>query len=381
MIQNSTNNTNIIKYHRNSSIELLRIISMIMIVFHHFAVHGGFNFNTSNSLSISHLWYNFIVMGGKIGVDIFVLISGYFLINSKDTFPKLNKILKFIMQILFYSVTIYIISCILGINRIEIKALIKIIFPITFSEWWFASTYFVMFLLHPLINKLLNNLNKNDYQKGLLLLIICWSIIPTFTTSLYQSNSLLWFITLYSIAGYIRLYGLNPKLKHKQYIALSIIFIIITYLSSIIFIILGKKYIIFINYQNYFYGQEKITVLLISVCLFMTFSTLKIKYNKWINIIASATFGVYLIHDNNIIRPILWMDIFKNAQYQNSLIIIPYSILAVFLVYTICTIIDLLRKNFLEKTLMKIVNKYSDKWTELLKEIIYLIKGYIFGNQ
>lgn len=30
---------------------------------------------------------------------------------------------------------------------------------------------------------------------------------------------------------------------------------------------------------------------------------------------------------------------------------------------------------------MKIVTKYSDKWTELLKKIIYLIKGYIFENQ
>ena len=60
---------------RNSSVELLRIISMVMIVFHHFAVHGGFKWD-ANAVTIPHFWYNFIIMGGKIGVDIFVLISG-----------------------------------------------------------------------------------------------------------------------------------------------------------------------------------------------------------------------------------------------------------------------------------------------------------------
>lgn len=31
--------------YRNSSIELLRIISMVMIMFHHFAYHGNFEWN------------------------------------------------------------------------------------------------------------------------------------------------------------------------------------------------------------------------------------------------------------------------------------------------------------------------------------------------
>lgn len=74
-------------------------------------------------------------------------------------------------------------------------------FPITFSEWWFASTYFVLLLIHPFLNKFLNNLKKS-YQELLILLIVCWSIIPTFTNSEYQGNSFLWFMTLYAIAGY-----------------------------------------------------------------------------------------------------------------------------------------------------------------------------------
>lgn len=63
---------------RNSSIELLRILAMIMIVSCHFATHGGFSFDVK-IVSIPRLWWSFIEMGGNLGVDIFVLISGYML--------------------------------------------------------------------------------------------------------------------------------------------------------------------------------------------------------------------------------------------------------------------------------------------------------------
>ncbi len=59
--------------HRESNIELLRIIAMILIIAFHFAIHGSFDYKTTG-ITISCLWYNFILMGGKVDVDIFVLI-------------------------------------------------------------------------------------------------------------------------------------------------------------------------------------------------------------------------------------------------------------------------------------------------------------------
>lgn len=201
---------------RNSSIELLRIISMIMIVFHHFAVHGGFEWEASN-VTIPLFWYNFIIMGGKIGVDLFVLISGYFLVNSNGNVFNFRRILKFMGQVFFYSISIYVVFGICGLSDIGIKSLIKALFPITFSSWWFASTYFVLYLLHPFLNKLLHCLNKKNYQYLLVMLVVCWSIIPTFTMSQFQGNSLLWFMTLYAIAGYVKIYGFNNKFNSKHY--------------------------------------------------------------------------------------------------------------------------------------------------------------------
>lgn len=89
MLQNQKQKTS-----RNSSIELLRIISMAMIVACHFATHGDFSFDTK-SLFIPRLWWDFIEMGGNLEVDIFVLISGYFLITDSGKIFNLKRILKF----------------------------------------------------------------------------------------------------------------------------------------------------------------------------------------------------------------------------------------------------------------------------------------------
>lgn len=363
---------------RNSSIELLRIIAMVMIVFHHFAVHGRFEWDAS-TISTTRLWYNFIFMGGKIGVNIFVLISGYYLISNTKKLFNVEKTAKFIGQVFFYSIVMFIISGLVYPKNIGIVSFIKACFPITFSQWWFASAYFVLYLLHPFLNKLLHSIDKSLYQKLILFLVICWSIIPTFTTSSYESNSLLWFVTLYTIAGYIKLYGLNSKFALKHYCIFGIICILLTYASSIVFTILGTRWEIFSTHATYFYSEEKITTLLISICLFKIFEMLSINYNKWINLVASATFGVYLIHDSIFMRKFLWKELFVNAQYQNDLMLIPYSIMVVIIVYTACTIIDIARQYTIERAYMAFIKRHKNKLTISINKLVTLVKNFIFG--
>ncbi len=271
---------------RESNFELLRIVAMLMIIFHHFAFHGDFNFE-STGITISRLWYNFIFMGGKVGVNIFVLISGYFLILSKGFDCK--KMFKLVGQIFVYSILFFDTS----------GSTIANFFPILFSKWWFASTYFVLYLIHPFLNMFLNSLDKRAFQNMLLVFAFLWSIIPTFTTSQFQCNNLLWFVLLYAIAGYVRLYGFNEKYTVKTYFFLWVIFSLLTYFSSVILTIVDIKSDVFKPaYVTYFYGINTFSVLLISLTLFMTFAKLKINYNRWLNLLASTTFGIYHVNRN-----------------------------------------------------------------------------------
>ena len=81
---------------RDSNIECLRTIAMLLIIAHHFSVHGKISFSTS-AICINKFWLQFLQMGGKIGINIFILISGYFLINAQKI--KISKILKLWLQI------------------------------------------------------------------------------------------------------------------------------------------------------------------------------------------------------------------------------------------------------------------------------------------
>ena len=101
---------------RQSNFELLRIVAMLMIVLNHFAHHGGFEFDSTH-ITIPQLWWNALNTGGNLGVDLFVLISGYFLIKDSNVSLKDNmqKLLKFWGQVFFFSIILYIASlCIYG---------------------------------------------------------------------------------------------------------------------------------------------------------------------------------------------------------------------------------------------------------------------------
>lgn len=220
----------------------------------------------------------------------------------------------------------------------------------SFTKWWFASTYFVLYLIFPYLNKLLNSFSKKEYGNFILGLTFLWCIFSTLTDKDFQSNPLLWFIYLYSLAGYIRLYGLFDRLKAKTCILFAIFTSLLTFLSAVIFDILGLKITFFSEYATYFFEMQKLLILIISVLLFLEFSRIDIGFNSEINIVASATFSVYLI---------------------------LYSILVIVLVYVVCTLIELMRIYLVEKSYVPLLNRISEKLEKKLIKFQDFICKYL----
>lgn len=359
---------------RDSSIELLRIICMVLIIFHHFAIHGGFDITYMENIGINQLWYRCMVMGGKIGVNIFILITGYFLSTRQDIVFDLRKICKLEGQLIFYSIIITAIFYIAGdTEKMGTLAWIKLCFPITYSYWWFGSCYFILFLIHPFLNRLLFNLKKNEFQKLLVLLIVFWSIIPTFLGSAYQGNNLIWFICLYCIAAYINQYGFNPKFNNYFYIIGAVCLVVLNYGTTVLYSIKGL-------YMWNFFNQERTSILLFSICLFMIFKNLNLGNRPMINRIASGTFGVYLIHDHNLIRPFLWEVLFKNATFQESKFLFIYSICVVLAVYIVCYMFEIVRQLTVEQWYMKIVDYCLPYFINTINFLYRNIINIVFGT-
>jgi surface polysaccharide O-acyltransferase-like enzyme len=368
---------------RNSTIELLRIITMAMIVLCHFATYGKFNFfDFSGSVfTVSRLWWCFISLGGNLGVIVFVLISGYYLIeNSGLSFRKVSKLWG---QVFFYSCIVGVIVFVTNDYKIGLKSIARTILPITFEQWWFASAYMILFIIHPIINHLLLILSKKDYQKLLAVLIVIWQIIPTFTAQMNQSNPLIQFVMWYAIGGYIKLYGLNPKLKSKHYLVLYAILELIIFSSALAFLFLEYKWSLFGRYTAFFYSKRSILTLLSAICLFMTFATAQRTYSVVINKLASATFGVYLLHESEVMRILLWEKVFNDVNWIQTWRVIFYSLLVLVAVYSIGTIVDLIRQAIFEKAWVNTSSVLYEKSLEKIKKqrIVEYIKENVFGEE
>lgn len=285
---------------------------------------------------------------------------------------KKNKIIKLWIHIFTYSMVSFCVFIGLKIEPFSIKELIRHLFPITFRQWWFASTYFAFYLFSPYINRLLRSFDKRDYQRFLILLTFCWCIIPTFLYVPWDSNELLWFAYLFSLAGYIRIYIDIDRVNGKKYIILAVSLMLLRFLTVILFDVLGIKIPFFAAKATYFYHMQRIPTLLIALTLFVGFLKTNIGYKSLINIVSSATFGVYLIHDCYYVRPFLWRTVFKNSDYAESILLVPYSIIVIFVVFVICTTIELIRIRYLEKRYLgqidsfsKVVDKYIEKFFSL----------------
>jgi len=343
-----------------------------MIIAHHVAVHSDFAI-VAGTVSVDILWIKLLKIGGKIGVNIFVLISGYFLITANSA--KTSKVLKIWLQLFSYSVVIFLAVSICGAQPFGVKALIKRMLPISYTQWWFASTYFVLYLISPFINKMLNAFTKKEYQRFLLLLLFCWSIVPTITNMPLESNSLLWFLFLYAVSGYIRLYVDVAAINSRKCIIIALVVLLLTYLCALLLDMLGTKISFFAKHAVSFFYMEKLHILIVSLMLFMGFAGANIGYKPFINIVSSSCFGIYLIHDDSYIRVLLWKTLFKNSAHQYSNYLIPYTILQIVSVFAICAGIELLRINFVEKMYLKPLNTLSN-WIDKKKDEFFSLRFF-----
>lgn len=92
---------------RDSNFELLRIIAMLMIIGHHLALYGA-PCDDPSYISPNILLCQFIQGGGKLGDNIFILITGYFSITTdKVNYLKIYRLWK---QMVFFMLVDYFIA-------------------------------------------------------------------------------------------------------------------------------------------------------------------------------------------------------------------------------------------------------------------------------
>ncbi len=324
-------------------IESLRIVSMLMIITLHLLVFSGL-LDTYKNFSLTSLFIWGLESLCFIAVNCYVLISGYFLVDSSFKFKKLFKIW---IEVFFYSLILYCFLLLTKNITFGYTSLFKSFFPILFGKYWFVSVYVILYILSPFINKFINTLDKSQYTYLLILIFLFFSIWPTFipsenTINYGGSYSISWFICLYIIAGYLKRFPCKKNLKNWVYLLL---YFLCSFANVVAYFLVKKLNITFV-YCNFLYNYYSITVLLAAINLFLFFIGLKEISNpiaqKLINFFATSTFGVYLIHENPSIRPILW-NYFSFLTTQPHVFTILLVLIIPIILFIIFTLLDKFR--------------------------------------
>lgn len=352
------------KETRNSNLELLRILMMLSLIAHHFIVNSGipslFNYETPSS---TMLFSQIFGMWGKTAINVFTLITGYFMVKKQMTYKKIAAL---ILEACFYVYIFYVIFLFTGYEPFSLKALIQTILFIPFEAgWYYTGSMIVMMLFVPFANILINALSKRQYQILLGLLLTYFTIFSSFLRS-NTFNFIFWLLTVYLIGAYIRLF--QPKWDTMKTGAVVMCLSILLMVLSIIVIDKAGVKFGFTEWSYFFSNSNKILAVTASVGIFTFYKNLKLPYNKLINTLASTTFGVLLIHANSwSMRRFLWVDLFKNAAHYPAANYVIYASIVVCVVYICCCIIDLLRINLLEKPLFSWLDKFDWIHKELWK--------------
>lgn len=344
-------NTNIVNTKvRDSNVELLRIICMLLLIMHHCSVHGeAYNMDLCTNKYIAL----FLLPMGKIFFDCFLAISMWFLVDQKF---KTQKFVKLWLIVLFYNITFTGISALFGVN-ITIGNWIGTFFPITGNSHGFAASYLLFYLLLPFLTKLTANLNK--FQCRWLLAILFYAEVVSQIISKITSYSqpiiseLLLFVLFYVIALNLKKYPI--KLMKKNTILFLIVIGIWIMLSIMycLLIIKGSTNSI-IGFLCTIAGDESSIYSIIGgFSLFFLGKNIKIPKIALVNKIATTTFGILLIHDHNFFRSVLWKIIVRVQDWYYSKYFIVFVFLAAVIIFTLGMLIDFLRQLLLEKPIFK----------------------------
>lgn len=355
--------------NRNSSFELMRILSMIFIVIGHTLSWGGVTDSANDFLKlIIYIIYALIV----VHVNSFVLLTGYYQVQSRF---KIKKVINILILMLFYRIFCLIIAINLNwIQYVGIKDLILKIVPLSNFSYWYLNVYVVLYLISPYLNIFVNNTSKKKYGIFLIILFIFCSIITRTTMQEFIANedgySLIHFIFMYLVEGYLRKYDgtINFKVLNKRITTMdkSNIFLIIYFIIGIIKFLLnylGTNNNILLEFVNVRlkYSFDRLIyddplVILQSISYFLFFKNLKIK-SRIINALSLATNEVYLFHMNKSFRKDLYFILGLNLS-NYTIRDVPKIVWVIIQIYFIGIIIFFIRI-FIIKTISN--NKYIMK--------------------
>lgn len=364
--------------NRQSGIELLKIIAMLLIVISHNAqsVSGAENF-IMNNVNINQPTTNIFIFisqffrsFGALGNNMFLLSSIWFLVDSKNV--KLNKIAYMTLDAYVFSVIFMLIFLIGGVT-LTAKEVIKQLFPITFASNWYIPCYLLLYAIHPLLNIIIDKITRKQHLAYCFAFFILYMCAGCIDADFFFGNSLIHFIGFYFIVSYLK-NNLSVISNFKKNIicffigiGLSILLLITMNFAGLHMSIAAQ------NVLHFTVLNHNPINFLIAFSLFNIFRDLKFQ-SKIINYISSLTMLIYIIHENDLFRAYLRSDLLYDFwEISNKMNIVLFVLIFSAALFIASTIIAIVYNKFFQTS----VHKLAEKILQLVLKFYGKIEKFI----
>lgn len=357
---------------RNYGIDLLRIVSMFMIVCLHVLGKGGVIGNAPHFTVKGEIFWA-IEIACYCSVNCYALISGYVGINAKH---KYTNLISLCLQLVFYAILITGAEIIIAhINGTELswKTIILHLLP-SMKRYWYFSSYFCLFFFMPILNYIVQNAPREILKKLAIFIIIVFcvcNLLISKVSGIMGGYSFLWLAILYVAGGYFAKYKTFEKWSVSKSFIGYFVCIAITVVSKVVLYILSEKVLGEAQYFNILINYNSPTIVLAAVFLLGAFSKMNIGegLSKIISFASPLTFGIYLIH----CHPYMYESLDKKFVWvvnEPIYLGVLYALGGALAIFLICLILDWIRSLLFK--LLKI--KEFAAWIE---KIIGAIIGWI----
>ena len=294
---------------RQSNVELLRIFAACGVIILHYnnpLLGGGFDLVTDNSINQGIM--TFFESLSICAVNLYVLISGYFMRDSMKR--DLLKPIELLAQLIVFELAFCLIKELPKGYGLALTTVLGYFTP----SYWFVFVYIALYLVSPYINLVWSHLGEAG-KKTLLIIVTAlfsaYSIIPDMIQYYYQEE-IIGVSTIgifgsqagYTIVNFALMYLLGCYLKDREEkgkkTGTGKLLLLLLLTAAAIFGItyLEKSITGRAIFDTTAYNYENPLVIIEAVLVFLIFRNIDIGSNKVINKLAVASFPAYLIHMN-----------------------------------------------------------------------------------
>ena len=329
---------------RNAGIDLLRTVSMFMIVVHHVLLHGGI-LEHADQRSIHYMIAWFLEIAGFCAVNVYGMISGYVGYGKKH---RLSRFLQLYLQMIFYTLITTAVFHFIHPEMVTGETVLHAIFPFAFDMYWYYTAYFCLFFLMPFLDKLMDTLSRKEAGQLMVVLFIIFSVLQTiFNRQFALTNdgySFLWLTVMYLAGAYIRKYDVGKGSGRRYFFGYVICVLFIWFLKigyeriTYIWTLEQQTSERFVNYISPF-------VVICAVCLVVAFKEIKCgeKLKRVARFLAPVSFDVYLLHDEPLVRETFIIGAFSSYLFMNPVMMVLAVVVTAVVIWGLGCLVGWLR--------------------------------------